>query len=95
MLTVTGASDDLIEIDGDISEEFARFDSSEGDYLAFSDGTVLKAVYDDNGIWRFNLIYKGSLYLEKVEGVVAEDTNDIIKFADGITWCVCGPDLAK
>lgn len=94
MLTVTGASDDLIELDGDISEEFARFDS-EGDYLAFSDGTVLKAVYDENGIWRFNLIYKGNLYLEKIEGVVSDDTNDIVKFADGILWCVCGPDLGK
>jgi len=41
MLKVYGASDDLIEIKGDIREEFSRYDS-EGDYLAFSDGTVLK-----------------------------------------------------
>lgn len=94
MLTVTGASDDIIQIKGDIQEEFDRFDS-EGDYLAFSDGTVLKAVYDQDGIWRFNLINKGTLYQDKIEGIVTDDTNDVIKFADGIKWCVCGPDLAK
>ena len=94
MLIVTGASDDLIDLSGDIREEFARY-NSKGDYLAFSDGTVLKALYDENGIWRFNLVYKGSLYREKLEGIVVEDTNDIIKFADGIKWCVCGSDLAK
>lgn len=94
MLTVTGASDDLIILNGAIVEEFARYDS-DGDYLAFSDGTVLKAVYDQDGIWRFNLIHKGILYQEKIEGVAAENTNDIVKFATGIAWCVCGPDLAR
>lgn len=38
-VVVCGASDDLIEVDGDISEEFgARFDNQDGELLAFSGG---------------------------------------------------------
>ena len=94
MVKVTGASDDLIEIEGEISEQFARY-GSDGDYLAFSDGTVLKAYYDEDGIWRFTVIFKGSLFKEKVEGSVSDDTNDVVTFYAGLVWCVCGKDLAK
>jgi hypothetical protein len=50
MLTVYGSSDDLIEVEGDVEEEFTY----RGDgFLAFSDGTLLSVTYDDNGVWRF------------------------------------------
>jgi hypothetical protein len=94
MLKVTGHSDDLIAIDGEITEEFGRLDSEE-DYLAFSDGTVLRAYYDEDGIWRFTVVFKGSLFKEKVEGNVSEDTNDIVTFYAGIVWCVCGKNLSR
>jgi hypothetical protein len=48
--SIYGASDDLIEIDGAISEEFNPGD--EPSYLGFSNGVVLKVTYDDEGIWR-------------------------------------------
>jgi hypothetical protein len=91
MLKVTGASDDLIELEGDLNEEWDRFDSA-GDYLAFSDGTVLFAKYDDDGIWRFTPYAVGTLYDHVVQGVVADDTFDVVRFKDGIKWCVCGKD---
>lgn len=94
MLKVYGASDDLIELDGDISEEFGRY-NSEGDYLAFSDGTVLKAVYDDDGIWRMKLVFKGCLLDHIEQGSISEDTVDFAYFLSGLKWCVCGKDLAK
>ncbi|WP_094603445.1 hypothetical protein SPSIL_014970 [Sporomusa silvacetica DSM 10669] len=94
MLKVTGYSDDNIEIDGDIRDEFDRY-NSDGDYLAFSDGTVLFAKYDDNGIWRFTVIAKGNLYDSKVDGDVMADTADVINFKDGIKWVVCGKDFTK
>lgn len=97
-LKVYGASDDLIELKGDITEEFNHYaagDNDEGVYLAFSDGTVLKAFYDQDGLWRLTLVFKGSLYVEKIEGNVEEDQNDVVLFKDGIKWCVCGTDLAK
>lgn len=91
---VYGASDDLIEIDGDIYEEFGRY-NSEGDYLAFSDGTVLYMVYDGDGIWRIKVICKGELFERKEEGDVFKDTNDIAYFKDGLKWCVVGKEMAK
>ncbi|WP_312337184.1 hypothetical protein [Anaerospora hongkongensis] len=98
MLTVTGASDDLLVITGDIREEFNHYGADEDDtgvYLAFSDGTVLKAMYDSDGIWRLNLVSKGSLYQAKLEGCVTDDTNDVVTFAEGIKWVVCGTEFAK
>ena len=49
--TIYGASDDLIEVDGQVSEEFNPRDG-EPAYLAFSNGVVLKVIYDDEGLWR-------------------------------------------
>jgi len=46
---VTGASDDLIEIEGELYEEFNSFDCKDG-VMALSDGTLLKVDYDEDGI---------------------------------------------
>ena len=48
---VYGASDDLIEIEGHLSEEFGAYDSDPR-YLAFANGVVVKIHYDNDGIWR-------------------------------------------
>jgi hypothetical protein len=97
MLKVYGASDDLIELDGnngDVNEEFGVYlDNGEARYLGFSDGTVLRAVYDEDGIWRLTPIFKGTLYERKEDGVVASDTNDVVWFRDGVKWC--GDKLGK
>ncbi len=99
MTKVTGASDDLIELDGDIYEEFNWYagdsDDDEHRFLAFSDGTVLSVQYDQDGIWRFNSIYKGTLYDKKIDGEAEKDTPDIIHFKDGLKWVVFGKDYAK
>ena len=84
---LTGASDDLIEIEGEIREEFSDYDCSNG-RIAFSDGTLIGVNYSNEGIWRFNLIVKGSLYLGKEDGCVDEDTNDVIYFKEGIKWVI-------
>lgn len=84
---LTGASDDLIEIEGEIREEFSDYDCSNG-RIAFSDGTLIGVNYSNEGIWRFNLIVKGSLYLGKEEGNVDEDINDVVYFKEGLKWVV-------
>jgi hypothetical protein len=48
---VWGCSDDLIEITGDIENEFGSFEDDP--FVVFSDGTVLKVIYDNDGNWRF------------------------------------------
>lgn len=62
MIRIYGASDDLIEIEGDISEEFSYadyHDNDQGDLLGFSDGTILRITYDNDGIWRIQTLVSG------------------------------------
>jgi hypothetical protein len=49
MITVYGSSDDLIEIEGAIEEEFSPGDDA---ILAFSNGVLLRINYDNDGVWR-------------------------------------------
>ena len=84
---VTGASDDLIEIEGEIREEFSAWDCRNG-ILTFSDGTLLDVAYDVNGLWRFNITYRGSLFDRKEEGSLTDDTNDKVFFKEGLNWIV-------
>lgn len=89
---VTGASDDLIEIDGELREEFDSFSCQNG-IMAFSDGTLLRVNYDDDGIWRFKPIFKGSLFEKIKDGSVEEDTNDEVYFKDGLKWCAFSEEM--
>lgn len=89
---VTGASDDLIELSGDIRDEFGAYDS-DGDYLAFSDGTVLRIVYGEHGIWRVSRVCAGSADYEHTPGDVRADTFDVAVLTGDIGWAVCGKEL--
>lgn len=89
---ITGASDDLIELSGELQEEFNCYDCADGT-MAFSDGTLLKVDYDTDGIWRFRPLYKGCLFEEIRIGSVTEDTNDEVYFAPGLKWCVFSDEM--
>jgi hypothetical protein len=93
--TVTGASDDLIEIEGQISEEFSAYgtDEDEPKFLGFSDGTLLRVTYD--GLWRFSLVSRGSADYSKVDGCEDEDTNDVVTLKGDIRWVCYGEKIAK
>jgi len=95
-ITIYGASDDLIEIDGDICEEFNWIPSDDGTrLLAFSDGTLLRVAYDCDGIWRLNLVARGAARFTKVEGDVEKDTPDEVTLSDvEIKWVVLGEQSA-
>ena len=98
-LTIYGASDDLIEVDGDIREEF---DSCEEDkaVLAFSDGTVLSVHYD--GQWTFKRVVKGSATFTKDEATSDEGKrpdgkpaySDVVTLEGEIRWVVYGRSMA-
>lgn len=91
MITVTGASDDLIEVDGDIIEEFSALDTTVGGYLGFSNGVLLRAVYDNDGIWRITPIV-GEVKI--VYGSVLDDTNDVATLMSPADWVVFGDTWA-
>jgi hypothetical protein len=96
-LTIYGASDDLIEVDGDISEEFAYLgedrhpNSGDGDLLAFSDGTVLRITYTASGVWRIAPVVRGSADL-KIDQAPEDDDDNYTDRAtlSGAVWVVHG-----
>jgi hypothetical protein len=93
-ITVYGASDDLIEVDGDISEEFTYRDDNDDNLLAFSDGTILRIRFDAAGVWRITKVAGGPVDIfQASEG---DDSN----YSDratirGADWVVHGIGWAK
>lgn len=84
---VYGASDDLIEFEGDVLGEVSYYDGSaerDGVLCIFSDGTVLAIKYCKTGTWAITPMHTGELFTaldlkSNPDSVVAE-------FADGLKW---------
>lgn len=94
-ITLTGHSDDLIEIEGDIREEF---DAADGEprVVAFSDGTVLRIHYLD-GVWRITPITALNPAEQRIFQAAENDEDDYSDMAevDGtIRWVVIGTQCA-
>ena len=91
---IRGASDDLIEIEGDVEEEF--YAAKEGNYLAFDDGTILFIKYGvGGGFWRINTIKCGSATMMKVDGTDEEhDYSDHVTLVGDLKSVVIGSDYA-
>ncbi len=51
---IYGASDDLIELEGDVDSELSGGD--EPTYLLFSTGTQVKVWYGDDGVWEIEIV---------------------------------------
>lgn len=97
MLTISGHSDDLIELDGDISEEFyipagARSRGEGKSYLAFSNGTVITIEYTDEGVWRIHPIVNPNNNLQIVQcpGDCDDDNYSDVATLEGVSWVVKG-----
>lgn len=84
---ITGASDDLIELEGQITMEFPH-DVEDPAILTFSDGTMLEVNYDDDGIWRVKRLASGTCEFSLKQGVVADDTFDEATLTGDLKWCV-------
>lgn len=96
-VTVYGASDDLIELEGDLNEEFNVYSRDDDDerILAFSDGTLLSVTYDKTGCWRVNRMAKGSAEFNKVEadGPDTDNYTDKVTLTGDIRWCLMGKEV--
>jgi hypothetical protein len=93
-VTVYGASDDLVEVEGDIVEEFDVGSQGNDCFLAFSDGTVLSVRYD--GFWRIHRLAIGSARCVKRDGTDEDtDYSDRVTLTGDIRWVVCGDVFAK
>jgi hypothetical protein len=99
-VTVYGASDDLIEVAGDISEEFPwqkrGYGQPPGDLLAFSDGTILRIEFTDAGVWRITPVVSGTAMLFIELAPEGDDSNytDKATLTGDISWVVQGIDYA-
>lgn len=99
-VTIYGASDDLIEVEGDVTEEFnaIEFGGEQPAYLAFSDGTLLRIEYSDTGVWRITPIVRGAAGLTIVQAPGDEDDDNYSDRAtlDGeIRWVAQAIAFAK
>jgi hypothetical protein len=92
---VSGASDDLIEIEGAICEEFTLHDDEKGDLLAFSTGVVLRIVYGPEGIWRITPLARADLVDVRFGTDVDSDYTDKARLLEEPEWVVHGTDWAK
>ncbi len=74
---IYGASDDLIELDGDVDDEISHY-GDEPYYLLFNDGTQLKIAYgaDKTACWRIELVTQGKADLEATRGSEDADEKD-------------------
>jgi hypothetical protein len=95
-ITITGASDDLVEIGGGIQEEFSYYARDDDPALiATSDGTLLRINYDRDGIWRIVPLIYGTAKYSKADGCAADDTHDVVTLEGDIKWVVKGSEWAR
>ena len=98
-VTVYGASDDLVEVEGAICEEFNFYHGRDDDsrLLAFSDGTVLRIAFTDAGIWRVTLVVRGAAELTIQQAPEDDERNysDRAILAGDVRWVVFGTEIAK
>lgn len=95
MVKIYGASDDLIEVVGDIRQEFYAIDA-ETAILGFSDGTLLSVEFDNDGIWRIRRLAKGTAGYKHTEAVDAGiGHSDTVELDGEIAWVAFGRAWAK
>jgi len=93
-ITIYGESDDLIEIEGDITEEFDACEDNT--YIGCSDGTLLSIVYDSDGFWRINVLVYGACKFSKTQATDEDrDYSDKVTLEGDIKWLTCGNDMVK
>lgn len=102
MITIYGASDDLVEVSGDISEEFgydgdagARDQEDRGDLLGFSDGTLLRILRDREGVWRITRLRPGTAAFTLEQGNEDDTGTDRATLDGDVAWVVHGTTFAS
>lgn len=71
---VYGASDDLVEIEGHVTDELDGGD--EPTYVRFTNGTYIAIRHGDEGIWRARVIDQGRGKVRKLYGIPEGDAED-------------------
>jgi hypothetical protein len=97
-ITIRGHSDDIVYVEGDITEEFyPRMRDDKPAYLACSDGTLLRITYgaDGSGCWRIVPVRYGTSYYAKREATDEdEDYSDVVTLMGSIAWVAMADQYA-
>ena len=90
---IYGASDDLIEFEGEYEGEVGAYgtdDREKGALVVCSDGTVAEVKYSKGGagIWGINLLKKGALFqgIDLCTDADARPHSDVLTLGDGVKW---------
>ena len=102
MTKIYGASDDLVEFEGDFTGEVGCFgtdDRDKGVLVIVNDGTILEVKYGKGGagIWEVKLLAQGNLF-QKIVPCLDEDAevySDVAVFADGVKWAYAATEWER
>lgn len=102
---IYGASDDLIEIEGAVSDEITCYDEKTN--FSASDGTKGTISYDDDGQWRIEVKEQGDKFSGLVRSVGEDNKHifpdavgctsysDVLVLKEGIEWVKIGRKTFK
>lgn len=96
-VTVYGASDDLIEIEGDVEEEFSARGEADDDLIGMSNGVLLRVRYDSDGVWRITTLADPQSLVVVTQAPADDEDNysDRAVVSGPVAWVVYGTDWAK
>jgi hypothetical protein len=101
-VTVYGYSDDLIEVEGSLSEEFNPDSDDQDTWLIFGDGTVLAIRYDEFGVWRITCPYQSAGTTKTFSGAIGEEGDredgkpaysDVVTLTGDLRWVVAAEKM--
>ncbi len=93
-IRIFGVSEDFIEIQGDISEEFMieLSEQLQNQFFVFSDGTILCALFKHDG-WTISKIRGGTAeYLHASAGALLA-RNDVVTLTGHLYWVMRGSEV--
>lgn len=94
VITIHGASDDLIEVDGAINAEFAVTDTGDdGVLLAVSNGVVLRIRY--RTCWRIEHVTGAAVEIVQCPEDDEDNYSDVATITDPVSWVVCRDEFVK
>ncbi len=96
-LKITGHSDDIVSVSGDVDEEFASLEADEREVcIGASDGSVIACRYGEHGIWRFGVAKMGAgtqINIIPCPDPTGEDKytdTAVLTRQDPFDWVMCG-----
>lgn len=93
MIEIYGSSDDLIEIEGDVCEEFT-YDEYNDNLIIVSTGHILRIRYDDQGVWRITPVSGPIPSVTQAPENDEDNHSDRAKIEGAVRWVALAQAIA-